>query len=112
MRRSLRPYKPSLQQMPKASSSMSDFVYDPCGNRYTSSRARARYGVAPAMWVGESHGASFKIDQPPAAGVLFTPDLHSTLRSIGVDPTNSDVVFVESDQGVFVRPAWVTTSIV
>jgi transposase len=34
MRRSLRPYKPSLQQMPKASSSMSDFVYDPCGNRY------------------------------------------------------------------------------
>jgi transposase len=25
----------SLQQMPKASSSMSDFVYDPGGNRYT-----------------------------------------------------------------------------
>src|SRR5918996_341607 len=34
MRRSLRPYKLSLQQMPKASSSMSDFLYDPCGNRY------------------------------------------------------------------------------
>jgi hypothetical protein len=34
MRRSLRPYKLSLQQMPKASSSMSDFVYDPCGNCY------------------------------------------------------------------------------
>jgi hypothetical protein len=29
-----------------------------------------------------------------------------------VDSTNSDVVFVGSDQGVFVRPAWVTTSIV
>jgi len=34
MRRSLRLYKLSLQQMPKASSSMSDFVYDPCGNLY------------------------------------------------------------------------------
>jgi hypothetical protein len=38
MRRSLRPYKLSLQQMPKASSSMSDFVYDPCGNRYISQK--------------------------------------------------------------------------
>ncbi len=42
MRRSLRPYKLSLQQMPKASSSMSDFVYDPCGNRYRTIAQLAR----------------------------------------------------------------------
>ncbi len=45
MRRSLRPYKPSLQQMPKASSSMSEFVYDPCGNRYMSPEQCAGYDL-------------------------------------------------------------------
>src|SRR5947209_4300315 len=35
MRRLLRPYKLFLRAMLKASSSMSDSVYDPYGNRYT-----------------------------------------------------------------------------
>jgi hypothetical protein len=50
MRRSLRPYKLSLQQMPKASSSMSDFVYDPCGNRYTLTVLRAGREKADRDW--------------------------------------------------------------
>jgi hypothetical protein len=33
----LRPYKLFLRTMLKASSSMSDFVYDPYGNRYITS---------------------------------------------------------------------------
>jgi hypothetical protein len=33
------PYKPFLRAMLKASSSMSDFVYDPYGNRYKSAQS-------------------------------------------------------------------------
>jgi hypothetical protein len=55
MRRSLRPYKPSLQQMPKASSSMSDFVYDPCGNRYRTEGVRYLLDVGTA-----GHGGILK----------------------------------------------------
>src|SRR5437764_3754376 len=42
MRRLLRPYKPFLRAMLKASSSMSDSVYDPYGNRYISKRFRGK----------------------------------------------------------------------
>jgi hypothetical protein len=45
MRRLLRPYKPFLRAMLKASSSMSDSVYDPYGNRYM----RLAVGISIAL---------------------------------------------------------------